>query len=128
MAQSFSEFSFLVEMPEHNVDEALDALADVLDSDSLESNGWWGTVSVEKHSDSELWFSHNSDDGYGDITGACEIIQWLQRNYHAEQRVFFTWSFSCSKKRLGEFGGGAALVTADSIQTVATEQLADYFS
>lgn len=44
------------------------------------------------------------------------FIQFLQNRFGLEKAVFIAWSESCSKLRVNEFSGGAALVHKDHIE------------
>ena len=66
---------------------------------------------------------------YADESGTPELIaaflqQYLEK-FHPEDSLAFSWAFTCSKMRSGEFGGGAAFVTAKSIKFIDTASWAE---
>lgn len=66
---------------------------------------------------------------YAEESGTPELVaaflqQYLER-FHPEGSLSFSWAFTCSKMRSGEFGGGAAFVTAKSITFLDTHSWAE---
>jgi hypothetical protein len=59
---------------------------------------------------------------YGGVDALCAFLQHLLRKYDPQGRVGFAWSYDCTKPRLDAYGGGAALVTAQDIQSIETSQ------
>ena len=45
--------------------------------------------------------------------------------FHEEGSLSFSWAVTCSKMRSGEFGGGAAFVTAKTIKFIDTASWAE---
>ncbi len=61
----------------------------------------------------EVWFySHEG----GDPWHVAKLVQDLFRARHPDSCFKISWSFSCSKPKVGEFSGGSAFVTAESIE------------
>ena len=58
----------------------------------------------------------------GGIDAVCAFIQHLLQKFNPEARVEFEWSNDCSKPRVDAYGGGAAIITAQEIQTMSTGQ------
>ncbi len=66
---------------------------------------------------------------YAEESGTPELVaaflqQYLEK-FHTESSLWFAWAFTCSKMRSGEFGGGAAFVTARSISFLDTHSWAE---
>jgi len=58
----------------------------------------------------------------GGIDSACEFIKHLLEKFDPTGVVTFEWSHTCSKPRIDAYGGGAALVTANSVVTMTTHE------
>lgn len=61
---------------------------------------------------------------YADEAGTPELVaaflqQYLEK-FQPKGSLWFSWAYTCSKMRAGEFGGGAAFVTAKRIDFVDT--------
>ena len=63
-----------------------------------------------------LWI-HSQDGG---VDAICAFLQHLLQKFDPEGAVTFEWSNDCSKPRIDAYGGGAAIVTAEEIQTMST--------
>ncbi len=59
-----------------------------------------------------LWF--NADD-YGNPDHVAWLVQKFLKRFRPDQCWSLTYASTCSKLRVGEFGGGAVFVTADEI-------------
>lgn len=59
---------------------------------------------------------------YGGIDAVCAFIQHLLLTFDTGGRLTFEWSQDCSKPRVDAYGGGAAIITAEEIQTICTAQ------
>lgn len=51
----------------------------------------------------------------GQIDVMTELLQNFLRKFRPNEYIIFTWSYTCSKMRPGQFGGGGVLVTEDEI-------------
>ena len=71
---------------------------------------------TEKDENHSIWL-HSQDGG---IDAVCAFIQHLLKKFNLEGRVEFEWSHDCSRPRVDAYGGGAAIVTAQEIQTMST--------
>jgi hypothetical protein len=71
--------------------------------DDADTNGWG------RH----LWFYTEE---WGDPSNVAWLMQKFLRKFRADQCSSLTYSTTCSKPRVGEFGGGAVFVTADEIK------------
>lgn len=60
----------------------------------------------------------NSD--YGGIDAVCAFVQHLLQKYDTAPFISFEWSHDCTKPRVDAFGGGAAVITKDKIETMNT--------
>jgi hypothetical protein len=78
---------------------------------------------VQKENDTE-WGRHlwlYADEGFDPETVATFAQEFLKR-FRPLSSFAFTWSETCSKPRVGEFGGGAGFVTADDVQFFHTHE------
>jgi hypothetical protein len=77
----------------------------------------WGGLIVEATEDGAtergVWIA--DDAGEGDVELASTIISWLLRQPGAPRSIDLEWASTCSKPRVGEFGGGACRVLADRV-------------
>lgn len=62
---------------------------------------------------------------HGNVCHLAHLVQKFLREFHPEDAWFVTWAESCSKPRIGEFGGGAAFVTADEVRWMSAHQFID---
>lgn len=58
---------------------------------------------------------HLYSESGGDPFATVKIVQEFLKFYRSKGHFSLTWAFTCDKPRIGEFGGGALFVTADSI-------------
>lgn len=75
----------------------------------------WPHVSfaAEVEDDDGLWI--HSDES-GDVDEAARFVQVFLQKFRPDESVGFEYANTCSKPRLDAFGGGAALITAESIE------------
>jgi hypothetical protein len=68
--------------------------------------------------DTEGWGRHLwlYTEGWGDASNVAWLVQKFLKKFRPDQCWSLTYSTTCSKPRIGEFGGGAVFVTADTIQ------------
>jgi hypothetical protein len=59
---------------------------------------------------------------YGGQDAACVFIQHLLKKFEFAGGVAFEWSHDCSQPKVDAFGGGAAFVTANEIETFTTSE------
>ena len=57
---------------------------------------------------------------HGGIDAVCAFIQHLLELYDPDGCVTLEWSNDCSKPRVDAYGGGAAIITAKTIKSMAT--------
>ena len=60
-----------------------------------------------------LWIYAN---GYGEMGRVAHLVQKFLKRFRPDQCWSLTYSNTCSKPRVGEFGGGAVFVTTDEIR------------
>jgi hypothetical protein len=60
-----------------------------------------------------LWFYTEE---WGNASNVAWLVQKFLRKFRPDQCWSLTYSTTCSKPRVGEFGGGAVFVTADEIK------------
>lgn len=70
---------------------------------------------VEASKPHDLWL-HSSTGG---IDAVCGYVQHLLQKFNLPP-ICFEWSHDCSKPRTDAFGGGAAIITAQTLQTFNT--------
>ena len=133
MADYFTNFSFQVRLP----DEAAQNYAlerhrqgvQLWQGDEVPADypaelrehheDWCFEVEAEVVEDQPgLWLHSNN----GGIDAVCAFIQHLIQKFNLPETVAFEWSHDCSKPRLDAYGGGAAIITAQAIQTMSTSQ------
>ena len=133
MADYFTHFSIIVPLPTEDAEQyALNlaqqarrmhedepipddfplSLRDVVEAwqfqtDASDPSNGWG-----------LWL-HTENGG---IDAVCAFIQHLLGRFDPNAHVALEWSNDCSKPRLDAFGGGAAIITAETIKTFSTGQ------
>ena len=133
MADYFINFSLLVPLPDEAAqkyaldlasaassaqmgDEPSDSLPGSImeviedwqfETDAAACTGGWG-----------LWLHSDS----GGMDAACAFIQHLLQKFHPQGCVTFEWSHDCSKPCVDAFGGGAAIITAEAIKSICTNQ------
>lgn len=75
-----------------------------------------------KIADRAIWFYSEE---HANIYNVGLVVQGLLKNFGSSDEYWcLTWSESCSKLRIGEFGGGAMAVNSNRIITLDTLQLA----
>jgi len=61
---------------------------------------------------------HIYSEGFGNVDHAIVFMQEFLRQRDPEGILHLTWAFTCSKPRPGEFGGGAAFITAEKMEII----------
>jgi hypothetical protein len=72
---------------------------------------------VEQQSEG-IWLNSQN----GGQESACVFIQHLLQKFDFAPSVSFEWSHDCSKPKPDAFGGGAAFITSDEIETFSTSE------
>lgn len=112
MADYFSQFSTTLALhTKENVAKALEIATFSLHEDELKY-----LFNVEEHNDTSIWLYANDD---FDMENVEEFIKELCTAVTLKGKWGFTYSYSCSKPRLDEFGGGAVVFDLATGDTVA---------
>ena len=85
------------------------------ESEFDESAGFEYRFSNDLHGDGSRQFWIYADES-GDLERLAHLIQKFLCQFRPDQCWSLTYATTCSKPRLGEFGGGALFVTADEIK------------
>lgn len=59
-------------------------------------------------------------EGYADLEGLAELLQEFLKNFNLDRSIGFEYACTCSKPRVGEFGGGCMLVSKEDIKLKTT--------
>ena len=97
----WSGVRFLRDKPDH--DSQFDTLDFEYDFHDDHDTGGWG-----RH----LWV-YTED--WGDASNVAWLVQTFLKKFRPDQCWSLTYATTCSKPRVGEFGGGAVFVTAEAI-------------
>jgi len=81
-----------------------------LQTDDLSLNFQWNTGE-----ENDLWIYADES---GDVDNVALFVQDYLRKFAPDESFGITYASTCSKMRVGEFGGGAAFVTSDEIDWV----------
>jgi len=132
MADYYTKFSLILELPDKAAqDYALDLadrarriqqeeeVADFPDSLRIEIDDWQFETELESSPEIRGIWLHTENGG---VNAACAFIQHLLQTFDPCSRLTFEWSHDCSKPRVDAYGGGAAIITAEEIQTMSTAQ------
>jgi hypothetical protein len=117
------------EYREHELPEELDpteaqfigcrAFRDMEDYDASEEDaGFCYLFDTAEDVDPDHWGRHlwiYADEG-GDLDRVAHLVQKFLKTFRISECWSLTWSESCSKPRVGEFGGGALFVTAGEVK------------
>lgn len=68
--------------------------------------------------DNRVWF--HGDGEAIDVDSAASVLQRFLIACIPQGCISFTWAETCSKPRIGEFGGGACFITAQNIKWLST--------
>ncbi len=102
MKADWSGVRFLRDKTDH--DAQWDALGFEYSFHEDHDTGGWGH---------HLWLYAES---WGDVSNVTWLAQKFLKRFRPDQCWSLTYSATCSKPRVGEFGGGAVFVTADTIR------------
>jgi hypothetical protein len=131
MADYYTCFSIVLKLPDLAAQQyalALHAKAASLTSEKEVP----GEIPQELHAHLDMWFFDTEADGNelepalwihsedGGIDAVCDFLQHLLQKFHPQGCVAFEWANDCSQPRTDAYGGGAAFITADSIQQMGT--------
>ena len=119
MANSYRQFSFALKLKDKTEASWFrKLLSKAARTEDLESGGtlhdFEATVVVPNHSKDEtiphVWFQDNGE--YGNVEQIATIVETYLKKFRPRGYFIMTWADTCSKHRLGEFGGGTAVVTS----------------
>jgi hypothetical protein len=102
----WSGVRFLHDKPDQ--DSQWDALGFEYSFHDDRGNGGHATDSWGRH----LWLY---TEGWGDATNVAWLVQKFLKTFRPDECWSLTYATTCSKPRVGQFGGGAVFVTADTI-------------
>lgn len=80
-----------------------------------------GICSYERDG-SNIWVY---SDEYADINRLEDLLAEYQKKFGDQKAITLSWAHTCSKPRLSEFGGGAAVIVAGQIKNLDVRQWAD---
>lgn len=84
--------------------------------------GFHFTIDGEDTDTPSLWVY--SEEG-GNIDHLCAFLQAYLKKFSPEEVFRFCWADSCSRLRVGEFGGGFAAISADEVISGNTYSLGE---
>lgn len=109
MANNYLELSTMLKVQTPEEKAWLEAELKILEEEESQPMGF--DYQFEKDG---LWIhSENADPD--------QIASFVQRflaAFHPDKFFVFSWAYYCSKPRLDEFGGGAAIVRGDGYETI----------
>lgn len=71
-----------------------------------------------------IWI-HTED--CADLENLASLLQEFLQKFNKETKLAFEYAYTCSKPRVGEFGGGAFLITKNSIINKTTYEIVEDF-
>ena len=77
---------------------------------------------IEEDVDSYVWF--HSDGEEGEVDHVAAFVQEFFRKFQPDGIFCISWADTCSKPRIGEFSGGALVVTAEKIYAMEAQEWA----
>lgn len=81
--------------------------------------------SIDRENDKdELWI-HADESGSPDQVA--KFLQAFLVKFRPEEGMWFSWSYTCSKMRVNEFGGGACAITAKEMEFFDPDRLAQEY-
>lgn len=69
----------------------------------------------------EMWIYAEES---GSPNQAAAFLQAYLQKFNPQGSLWFSWAYTCSKMRVNEFGGGAAVVTAQAIKFIDAQHWA----
>jgi len=123
MANNYRQFSFALKLANKKESEwcqkELSRLSKIDDGEGGETSTDfdWTVFPVKKltvdtgaEESPHVWFRDNGE--YGNVEQIADFVQSYFKKFYKQGYFVMTWSDTCSKHRIGEFGGGLAVVTA----------------
>jgi len=114
MANNYLQFSFAI-------DDISDEEREWLDAEDQTNRHSEESIDLDiRVVDSVAYFTAEES---GDVEGTAQIVELFLKKFRKKDHVIFEWAETCSKPRPDQFGGGAAIVTADGWTSKNTRQL-----
>jgi hypothetical protein len=115
MANNYTQFSQVIEnltKEEHDwIEETLEERFDIGNDE------WLGDYFDHQLYDDYIWFY--SEEACS-VDGVMDFVQEFLTKFRPNDVFSMEWADYCSKPRVGEFGGGACVVTKDEIHFIHT--------
>jgi len=116
MANNYRQFSFALKL--NNKKEAtwcqkrLQKLSETEDEEGggTKTDFSWEVYQPNPTSESHVWFKDNGESG--NVEQIADFVEEYLKKFEPKGYLVMTWADFCDKHRLGEFGGGVAVVTA----------------
>ena len=113
MANNYTESSSFMVLDESQLDKAQEIIDRVVKECEKGEYGYFDVdVNVERGDSGSLhscgiWFAHNESINPAQL---CELAEVLVDELEIDTPFLASWAYTCSKRRIGEFGGGAFVV------------------
>ena len=117
MADYFTDFSF--EIPVNATEIEKQTFINNWVDQAEDNEDYYGALGL-KATNTGIWVS--SDGLVDDLEQALDFAVHALSHYGITVGIIVSWANTCSKPRLGSFGGGAALVTSDGILDVCNPE------
>lgn len=82
-----------------------------------------GSLGFEYSLEDDCWVVFEEE--YGEPEAVSIIAQAFLRQFRPQDTIGFTWAETCSKLRIGEFGGGGCVIEADAVHFFNAHQWVD---
>lgn len=109
MADHYTQYSVYFDPGKDNVEAAFDLAMEI--NDEPEKFGLEYAYICAQRQDDVLWVS--DDAGSGDVEAVMVWVRECGKRFKLTGRWGFEWANTCSKPRVGEFGGGVAVIDFD---------------
>lgn len=121
-----SDDSFVDKEYRSDVEEFLKSYVYHVNSEDAEDDYYdiHAGFTVKLDGEATLWISAEES---GDPSMMAHFLQYVLQKFHLEKMIMFEWSETCSKMRVGEFGGGSCLITQDDIFYMNTSSIETYY-
>ena len=128
MADNYAQFSEEIVVPGDKVQAVIEFLESYEEMCLTEEVDWYGGVHfgfpIKEGDKTYFWF--HADDSYTDEE-LLYLVQGVLKAAELTEPVIVSIAFTCSKPRIGEFGGAAYAIWQDKDYCVgATEAVMDY--
>jgi DNA-directed RNA polymerase subunit RPC12/RpoP len=110
------------EIDAQDYDAWMEEFGDVLEEVEEQGHGFGYRFGDDSEWGSHLWlFSEDS----GNVDNVISLVHAFLEKLRPGDTWSITWAQTCSKPRVGEFGGGWAVVTAESVESGTTWQMVE---